>query len=176
MVIRQRSDHCLNGRPGRQRLAAIVPAEFAATLEGMTAGQARELLEDLADVAAARQVLDELGEDIPAEQVWTELRVPDPGLAPGPALGKPADQSVTAPPQVWLLKVARAWILSRPSRLAMTFRTVNEPLGPAVVAFRETTTAPLSVIRTAHTWPARLESTWYSISIAPSSCLAFNSK
>lgn len=37
-----------------ERLAAIVPAEFAAALEGMTPGQARELLEDLADVAADR--------------------------------------------------------------------------------------------------------------------------
>jgi hypothetical protein len=53
--------------------AAIVPAEFAAALEGMTPDQARELLEDLADVVAARQALDEPGEDIPAEQVWTEL-------------------------------------------------------------------------------------------------------
>jgi hypothetical protein len=77
--------------------------------------------------------------------------VPDPGTGPGPALGKSADQSDTAPPQVWFLKVARAWILSVPGRLAMTFRIVNEPLGPAVVACRETTTAPLSVIRTAHT-------------------------
>jgi antitoxin (DNA-binding transcriptional repressor) of toxin-antitoxin stability system len=56
-----------------ERLAAIVPAEFAAALEGMTPDQARELLEDMADVAAARQALDEPGEDIPAEQVWTEL-------------------------------------------------------------------------------------------------------
>jgi hypothetical protein len=56
-----------------ERLAAIVPAEFAALLEGMTPDQARELLEDLADGAAARQALDEPGEDIPAEQVWTEL-------------------------------------------------------------------------------------------------------
>jgi hypothetical protein len=55
------------------RLAAIVPAEFAAALEGMTLDQARELLDDLADVAAARQALDEPGEDIPAEQVWSEL-------------------------------------------------------------------------------------------------------
>jgi hypothetical protein len=57
----------------RDRLAAIVPAGFAALLEGMTADQARELLEDLADGAAARQALEEPGEDIPAEQVWTEL-------------------------------------------------------------------------------------------------------
>jgi hypothetical protein len=39
----------------------------------MTRGQARELLKDMADVAAARQGLGESGEDIPAEQVWTEL-------------------------------------------------------------------------------------------------------
>jgi antitoxin (DNA-binding transcriptional repressor) of toxin-antitoxin stability system len=56
-----------------ERLAAIVPAEFAAALESMTPDQARELLDDLADAAAARQALDEPGEDIPAEQVWTEL-------------------------------------------------------------------------------------------------------
>jgi hypothetical protein len=56
-----------------ERLAAIVPAEFAALLEGMNPDQARELVEDLADGAAARQALDEPGEDVPAEQVWTEL-------------------------------------------------------------------------------------------------------
>ena len=56
-----------------ERLAAIVPAEFAAALEGMTPDQARELLEDLADGAAAREALEEPGEDIPAEQVWAEL-------------------------------------------------------------------------------------------------------
>ena len=56
-----------------ERLAAIVPAEFAALLEGMTPGQARELVEDLADGRAARQALEEPGEDIPAEQVWAEL-------------------------------------------------------------------------------------------------------
>src|SRR5262249_59232575 len=89
------------------------------------------------------------------------VRVPCPELGPGPALGEPADQSVTAPPQVWLLKVARAWILSEPGWLAMTFRIVNDPLGPAVVACRETTTAPLSVIRTAHTWPPRVGSSWH---------------
>jgi hypothetical protein len=55
-----------------ERLAAIVPAEFAALLEGVTPDQARELLEDLAD-GAAGQALEEPGEDIPAEQVWTEL-------------------------------------------------------------------------------------------------------
>jgi antitoxin (DNA-binding transcriptional repressor) of toxin-antitoxin stability system len=46
-----------------ERLAAIVPAEFAAALEGMTPDQARELLEDLADGAAAREALEEPGED-----------------------------------------------------------------------------------------------------------------
>jgi alkylation response protein AidB-like acyl-CoA dehydrogenase len=56
-----------------ERLAAIVPAGSAAALEGMTPDQARELLEDLADGAAARQALGEPGEGIPAEQVWTEL-------------------------------------------------------------------------------------------------------
>jgi len=56
-----------------QRLAAIVPAEFAAALEGMTPAEARELLEDLADAAVARQALHEPGDDIPAEQVWAEL-------------------------------------------------------------------------------------------------------
>jgi len=39
----------------------------------MTPDQARELLEDLADGAAAREALEEPGEDIPAEQVWAEL-------------------------------------------------------------------------------------------------------
>lgn len=56
-----------------ERLVAIVPAGFAAALEGMTPGQPREVLEDLADVAAARQAPDEPGADIAAEQVWTEL-------------------------------------------------------------------------------------------------------
>jgi hypothetical protein len=56
-----------------ERLAAIVPAEFAALLEGMAPDQARELVEDLADGDAARQALEEPGEDIPAEQVWAEL-------------------------------------------------------------------------------------------------------
>ncbi|HTT54632.1 MAG TPA: hypothetical protein VMH35_24840 [Streptosporangiaceae bacterium] len=56
-----------------ERLAAIVPAEFAAVLEGMSPEQAQELLEDLADVAAARRALDEPGSDIPAGQVWAEF-------------------------------------------------------------------------------------------------------
>ena len=56
-----------------ERLAAIVPAEFAAALEGMTPDQARELLEDLADGTAARDALEGPGKDIPAEQVWAEL-------------------------------------------------------------------------------------------------------
>jgi hypothetical protein len=53
-----------------------VPAEFAAALEGMTPEQARELVEDLADAAAARRALDEPGDDIPADQVWAELGLP----------------------------------------------------------------------------------------------------
>jgi hypothetical protein len=56
-----------------ERLAAIVPAAFAAALEGLTPEQARELIEDLADGAAARKSLAEPGDDIPAEQVWAEL-------------------------------------------------------------------------------------------------------
>jgi hypothetical protein len=56
-----------------ERLAAIVPAGFAAALEGMTPEQARELIEDLVDAAAAREALAEPGDDIPAEQVWAEL-------------------------------------------------------------------------------------------------------
>ncbi len=55
-----------------QRLAAIVPAELAAVLEGMTPDEARALLEDLADAAAARQALAEPGESIPWEQVKAE--------------------------------------------------------------------------------------------------------
>jgi hypothetical protein len=56
-----------------ERLAAIVPAEFAAALEGMTPAEAREMLEDLADAAAARRALQEPGADIPAAQVWADL-------------------------------------------------------------------------------------------------------
>jgi antitoxin (DNA-binding transcriptional repressor) of toxin-antitoxin stability system len=56
-----------------ERLAAIVPAEFAAALEGMTPEQARELVEDPAGAAAARRALHEPGDDIPADQVWAEL-------------------------------------------------------------------------------------------------------
>ena len=55
-----------------ERLAAIVPAEFAEALEGMSEEDARELLEDLADAAAARQALAEPGESIPWEQVKAE--------------------------------------------------------------------------------------------------------
>jgi len=44
-----------------ERLAAIVPAEFAAALEGLSERDARELLEDLADAAAARGALAEPG-------------------------------------------------------------------------------------------------------------------
>jgi hypothetical protein len=55
-----------------ERLAAIVPAEFAEALEGMSEQDARELLEDLADAAAARQALAEPGESIPWEQVRAE--------------------------------------------------------------------------------------------------------
>ena len=55
-----------------ERLAAIVPAEFAAVLEGMSEQDARELLEDLADAAAAREALAEPGESVPWEQVRAE--------------------------------------------------------------------------------------------------------
>jgi hypothetical protein len=55
-----------------ERLAAIVPAGFAEALEGMREEDARELLEDLADAAAARQALAEPGESIPWEQVRAE--------------------------------------------------------------------------------------------------------
>jgi antitoxin (DNA-binding transcriptional repressor) of toxin-antitoxin stability system len=55
-----------------QRLAAIVPAEFAAALEAMTPEQAAELLEDLADATEAREALAEPGESIPWEQVKAE--------------------------------------------------------------------------------------------------------
>lgn len=59
-----------------ERIAAIVPAEYAAALEGLSPEQARELLEDLADGALAREALEEPGEDIPAEHVWAELGLP----------------------------------------------------------------------------------------------------
>jgi hypothetical protein len=54
-----------------QRLAAIVPAEFAAILERLTPEQARELLDDLADAADIRaaRAAREAGEPvIPWEQ------------------------------------------------------------------------------------------------------------
>ena len=59
-----------------ERLAAIVPAELAAELEGLTPQQFRELLEDFADTQAARDSLAEVeagAELVPAEQVWAEL-------------------------------------------------------------------------------------------------------
>ena len=65
--------HIVHLTEHEERLTAIVTAECGPALEGMTPGRVRELLEDLADVAAAWQALDEPGEDIPAEQVWTEL-------------------------------------------------------------------------------------------------------
>jgi antitoxin (DNA-binding transcriptional repressor) of toxin-antitoxin stability system len=55
-----------------ERLAAIVPAEFAEALEGMSEQDARELLEDLGDAAAARRALAEPGESVPWEQVRAE--------------------------------------------------------------------------------------------------------
>jgi hypothetical protein len=55
-----------------QRLAAIVPAKFAEVLEGMSQEDARELLEDLADAAAARQALAEPGQSVSWEQVGAE--------------------------------------------------------------------------------------------------------
>jgi hypothetical protein len=61
-----------------ERLAAIVPAEFAAALDGLTPEEAASLLEDLADVADARASLAELGagaEPVPAERVWAELGI-----------------------------------------------------------------------------------------------------
>ena len=59
-----------------ERLAAIVPAGFAAVLEGMAPEQAAELLEDFADAAAARaaRASIEAGEPlIPWEQVKAEV-------------------------------------------------------------------------------------------------------
>jgi hypothetical protein len=61
---------CLTERG--KRLAAIVPAEFAEALEGMSEPDARGLLEDLADAAAAREALAEPGESVPWEQVRAE--------------------------------------------------------------------------------------------------------
>jgi antitoxin (DNA-binding transcriptional repressor) of toxin-antitoxin stability system len=52
-----------------QRLAAIVPAEFAAVLEGITPGEVREVLEDLAGPAAARQAPAEPAGSVSWEQV-----------------------------------------------------------------------------------------------------------
>jgi hypothetical protein len=61
------------GAGTRLHLGAIVPAGYATALEDMSAEDARELLEDLADAAAARISLAEPGEDVPAEQFWAEL-------------------------------------------------------------------------------------------------------
>jgi antitoxin (DNA-binding transcriptional repressor) of toxin-antitoxin stability system len=55
-----------------ERLAAIVPAEFAEALDGTSEQDARELLEDLADAAVARQALAEPGESVGWEQVKAE--------------------------------------------------------------------------------------------------------
>jgi hypothetical protein len=58
-----------------QRLAGIVPAEFAAALERLTPEQARELFEDLADAADVRaaRAAREAGEPvIPWEQAKAE--------------------------------------------------------------------------------------------------------
>jgi hypothetical protein len=52
-----------------QRLAAIVPAEFASVLEGIAPGEAREVREDLAGPATAGQELTEPGKSISWEQV-----------------------------------------------------------------------------------------------------------
>jgi antitoxin (DNA-binding transcriptional repressor) of toxin-antitoxin stability system len=55
-----------------ERLAAIVPAKFAEALEGLSEADSRELLEDLADAAAARASLAEPRESVPWEQVRAE--------------------------------------------------------------------------------------------------------
>jgi hypothetical protein len=55
-----------------ERLAAIVPAEFAEALEGMSEVDARKLLEDLADAAVARESLAEPGASVPWEQARAE--------------------------------------------------------------------------------------------------------
>jgi hypothetical protein len=55
-----------------EQLAAIVPAEFAEALEGMSEGDSRELLEGLADAAAGRVSVAEPGDSVPWEQVRAE--------------------------------------------------------------------------------------------------------
>jgi hypothetical protein len=52
-----------------QRLAAIVPTEFAAVFEGIAPGEAREVREDPAGPPAARQASAEPAESISWEQV-----------------------------------------------------------------------------------------------------------
>ena len=52
-----------------QRLAAIVPAEFAAVLEGIAPDEAEEVLGDLADTGNARQALAEPAQSNSWEQV-----------------------------------------------------------------------------------------------------------
>jgi antitoxin (DNA-binding transcriptional repressor) of toxin-antitoxin stability system len=52
-----------------QRLAAIVPAEFAAALEGIGPGEAEEVLGDLAGTGTSPRALAEPGQPISWEQV-----------------------------------------------------------------------------------------------------------
>jgi hypothetical protein len=59
-----------------QRLAAIVPAELAAELEGLSPEAFRDLLEDFTDSQAAREALAEIesgARPVAAEEVWAEL-------------------------------------------------------------------------------------------------------
>ena len=55
-----------------ERLAAIVPTQFAAVLEGMPPGEAQELLEYLVDAAATRQALAEPGTSVGWQQARAE--------------------------------------------------------------------------------------------------------
>ncbi len=61
-----------------QRLAAIVPAEFAVALEQIKPADAASFLEDLADVFAFRDSLAVISDGaalIPADEVWAELGI-----------------------------------------------------------------------------------------------------
>lgn len=61
-----------------QRLAAIVPAELAAELEGLSPEAFRDLLEDFADSQAAREALAEIEAGarlVAAEDVWAEIGI-----------------------------------------------------------------------------------------------------
>jgi hypothetical protein len=69
----RRARPCCLPHRARATLSGDRPGRVRRGTGGHDPDQATELLEDLADGAAAREALEEPGEDIPAEQVWAEL-------------------------------------------------------------------------------------------------------